>query len=849
MLQVKNLVKRYSTKGETLTALDHVSVNFPEKGMVFLLGKSGSGKSTLLNISGGLDTPDEGEVIVKGKSSKDFTASDFDSYRNTYVGFIFQEYNILSELTVAENVALALELQGKPRDEQYVNELLERVDLADYGNRRPNTLSGGQKQRVAIARALVKNPEIIMADEPTGALDSDTGKQVFDTLKKLSKEKLVVVVSHDRDFAESYADRIIELKDGKIISDVTRGAAQEGARNLSELSEHKLAVNCGVALSKEEETRILAFLRRHKGGVVISSEADDVNGAVENSGYTGFGKTVQEEAVQEEESCEFIKSSFPAHYAFKMGMSGLKLKPVRLIFTTLLATIAFIVFGVFSTLITYDTVALGSNTLNDSLYGAAVLTKYGVLHMQNGDTEYTNKLYTANGTLSHFSDSEVEEFLSKYPEMNFIPAYTFNVTSRTYCSILNHVDYSSAASNDYFEQMKSFTAFADVSYISDYLAAEENGVIDLVAGRAPQNAGECLISYTAYELFAHFGYLTTSTGGDVIPLSKPDELVGREIGVSCGAIGQIYLTICGVIDTHDDFSSYDFLKKGRSNSGMTSEEYLEAQNQLNEYYTYSLASLCFVGDGFYDLYAEKDQELATDLINQRIRSGATQSQYFNYSNYLQRNVYEMDNGRTFVSYDLNPDAEAKGSYVSYLFASLKESASYKCKTLMKFDSVENAETDVGYWTPYAFMSDIRESEDTFARIFAIMGAAAAVLAVFAALLLFNFISASINAKKKDIGILRAVGARGIDVFKIFIVEGVAITLFCFVLGCLGSLAACAVTNSVLIANAVMNFKMFSFGWANWLIVLAIALVTAFVATVIPVSVTARKKPVETIRSI
>lgn len=849
MLQVKDLVKRYSTKGETLTALDHVSVNFPEKGMVFLLGKSGSGKSTLLNISGGLDTPDEGEVIVKGKSSKDFTVSDFDSYRNTYVGFIFQEYNILTELTVAENVALALELQGKPRDDEYVKELLERVDLAGYGDRRPNTLSGGQKQRVAIARALVKNPEIIMADEPTGALDSDTGKQVFDTLKKLSEEKLVVIVSHDRDFAESYADRIIELKDGRIISDVTRGAAQEGARNLSELSEHKLAVNCGTALSKEEETRILAFLRRHKGGVVISSEADDVNGAVENSGYTGFGKTVQEEFVREEESGEFIKSSFPARYAFKMGMSGLKLKPVRLIFTTLLATIAFIVFGVFSTLITYDTVALGSSTLNDSLYGAAVLTKYGVLHMQNGDTEYSNKLFTANGTLSHFSDSEVEDLLSEYPEMNFIPAYTLNVTSRSYYSISSHVNYSSAASNDYFEQMKSFTAFADASYISNYLAAEENGVIDLVAGRAPQNAKECLISYTAYELFAHFGYLTAATNGDVIALSKPDDLVGREIGISCGAIGQIYLTISGVIDTHDDFSSYDFLKSGRNNSGMTSDDYLDAKSQLSEYFSYSLASLCFVGDGFYDLYAEEDQELANKLIIQQIRSGATQSQYFNYSNYLQRNVYEMDDGRTFVSYDLNPDAEAEGSYVVYLFASLKENASYKTKTLMKFDSVENSETDVGYWTPYAFMNDIRESEETFARIFVIMGTAAAVLAVFAALLLFNFISASINAKKKDIGILRAVGARGIDVFKIFIVESIAITLFCFVLGCLGSLAACAVTNSVLIANAVMSFKMFSFGWANWLIVLAIALVTAFVATVIPVSMTAGKKPVETIRSI
>lgn len=146
MLQVRDLTKSYTTKGEKVDALDHVSLDFPETGMVFLLGKSGSGKSTLLNVTGGLDAPDEGEIIVKGKSSKDFTGSDFDSYRNTYVGFIFQEYNILNELTVGENVALALELQGKPRDKARIDELLSMVDMQGYADRKPNTLSGGQKQ-------------------------------------------------------------------------------------------------------------------------------------------------------------------------------------------------------------------------------------------------------------------------------------------------------------------------------------------------------------------------------------------------------------------------------------------------------------------------------------------------------------------------------------------------------------------------------------------------------------------------------------------------------------------------------------------------------------------------------
>lgn len=230
MLETKELVKIYKPKkGVPVTALNKISLKFPEKGMVFLLGKSGSGKSTLLNVLGGLDKYDGGEIIIKGVSSKNFRQQHFDSYRNTYVGFIFQEYNVLDEFSVGANIALAIELQGRRASDSEINDILKQVDLEGFGARKPNELSGGQKQRVAIARALVKKPEIIMADEPTGALDSATGKQVFDTLKKLSETKLVIVVSHDREFAEQYADRIIELSDGQVISDVELDGEAEHA--------------------------------------------------------------------------------------------------------------------------------------------------------------------------------------------------------------------------------------------------------------------------------------------------------------------------------------------------------------------------------------------------------------------------------------------------------------------------------------------------------------------------------------------------------------------------------------------------------------------------------------------
>ena len=220
MFQIKDLVKTYTPKGaEPVMALRGITIDFGETGMVFILGKSGCGKSTLLHVMGGLDFPTSGEIVIDGKSSKDFTKEDYDNYRNTYVGFVFQEYNLLPEFTVYENLAIALQLQGKKADKALLKEYLKRVDLEVDEKRRPTQLSGGQKQRVAIARALIKDPKIIFADEPTGALDAKTGNDILSLLKSLSKDRLVIVVSHDEEFARTFGDRVLEMSDGLIVAD------------------------------------------------------------------------------------------------------------------------------------------------------------------------------------------------------------------------------------------------------------------------------------------------------------------------------------------------------------------------------------------------------------------------------------------------------------------------------------------------------------------------------------------------------------------------------------------------------------------------------------------------------
>ena len=221
MLELKSITKTYKTEGFSQTALKSVSVSFRENEFAAILGPSGSGKTTLLNIIGGLDHYDSGDLIINGTSTKKYKDSNWDSYRNHRVGFVFQNYNLITHQTILSNVRLALTLSGISRKEaiKRAKKALKDVGLEDHINKRPNQLSGGQMQRVAIARALVNDPDILLADEPTGALDSETSIQIMDLLKKIAKKKLVIMVTHNPELAEEYANRIINLKDGKITSD------------------------------------------------------------------------------------------------------------------------------------------------------------------------------------------------------------------------------------------------------------------------------------------------------------------------------------------------------------------------------------------------------------------------------------------------------------------------------------------------------------------------------------------------------------------------------------------------------------------------------------------------------
>lgn len=984
MLEVRGLKKVYKTKkGADVNALDGVSLRFSETGMVFLLGKSGSGKSTLLNVCGGLDSPTDGEILVKGRSSKDFTQSDFDSYRNTFIGFIFQEYNILNEFSVEDNIALALELQGKPKDKSAIAELLSQVDLEGYAKRKPNTLSGGQKQRIAIARALIKSPEIIMADEPTGALDSNTGKQVFETLKKLSKDKLVIVVSHDRDFAEQYGDRIIELKDGKVISDVTKSESEtvSVSENVNSIGD-VLCVKKGASLTDIDFEKIKSFLKGSKSDVIIANNERDVENFKKVSRINSRGAkevfcdTKDDGKVREytAEDSRFIRSKLPLRHAAKIGVSGLKNKPVRLFFTVILCTVAFTLFGLLSTLNFYDSEATFKETMADSSVSAMKVEK-----------QYKAKeIWYSRGEKEHEYDTTyTTRFTSE--ETQKIKA---DLGNDAFGAVNANVSFNVRQGNSKYYK-STINAFA-------YLPAD-NSVRADINGTYPQNDGEIAISsYTAEALYKCSVF---DSNGVALELPSAADIIGKSVNLG----GKIY-KITGIINTEavpeqylalenadtDDmmlemkYSSYlsdglhlvafvtenrlaDVAKENRdyteglhnytrvvasiksggkyefpewSNARYADSSVLTDMNDLvkiaggnilpagndiiipsslfasrmgevyrqiadgyaddheiaEKYYQLSsLANEIEMG-GTYKRNEEtkKDEFVAysTAEIKAKIESLAAAAKRDNIPLKLGIKIFDDMNQTTvgdLKEYNIAAvmivprDAELNDCFVmaddafTKLWDEQKLSVEYYSVQTTKYQTVNpkanynvvyvpyqySDETIDKYWELYnneewekddsrvrltgAFVGTLQSIDGMvkdMSQIFLYMGLA---LALFAALLFSNFISVSISQKTREIGILRAVGARSADVFKIFFSESFVITAICLLISTVGCAVLCDYLNVVLAEEIGASLLVFSI--ASFAVMLLIALLTAVVSTFVPVYNAAKKKPVDSIRSL
>ncbi len=917
MLEIKNLTKIYKPKkGVPVKALDDVSLKLPDKGMVFLLGKSGSGKSTLLNLLGGLDKYDGGEIIIKGVSSKKFRQQHFDSYRNTYVGFIFQEYNILDEFTVGANIALAIELQGRKAKNEEINKILKEVDLEGYGNRRPNELSGGQKQRVAIARALVKSPKIIMADEPTGALDSVTGKQVFDTLKKLSGEKLVIVVSHDRDFASRYADRIIELADGRIISDTTL-TGEEAPETEGILFEgESMKIPKDYRLTEADRIAINEYLDKIASGASLE--------VTSKAGNKNFAPTDQSK-IQSTDNDPFklIKSKLALRHAFKIGASGLKHKKIRLVFTIILSCIAFVLFGLADTFGAYDHIKTCTRSLTDSNIGYAALSKSVLV-----------------------KDDENEHWQSW--GYKFTPEELKKIEQTTGLELRPVVNDPRMGEFSFTENLGSYAFNKDTVY--NLYATEFYGIIEindadlkshgftLLGGKLPEKGKkEIAISEYVVKTFIETGY--SAKGGvhvgdgvfskddeNASTIKKPADMVGKTLMLN----GEEY-TVTAVIDTKLDWDRYSHLSEVDENQDtanmilnyavyrefiyavqyshaglvMVAEGDLDAMVRESKLFkSENNFDIAWVGDdGDIDPYnfttleninakdvtwlgkaktalAEKEVILTRDMLYN------ISDEYDEYGGVIGMNKNDLNRIRDaeyalrFIDFT-RPDSPVEvagfkvvGIIDNYqlpqktdLFAVVgnefmntyfKEEGDYTfllgtmpkgesgIKELVSYCYSEASDTRYPLNNPVCYELDsLNDGLGMLANIFLYIGLG---FALFAAVLLSNFIATSISYKKQEIGILRAIGSRGNDVFRIFFAESFIIAMINFVLSCIAVFAVTTIINLTVRNNLGLLLTVFNFGIRQVALIFIVSVAAAFISSFLPVKKIASMRPIDAIRN-
>ncbi|MFR7761686.1 MAG: ATP-binding cassette domain-containing protein [Eubacterium sp.] len=901
MLETKNLKKVYKTKkGVSVNALNGVSIKFPEKGLVFLLGKSGSGKSTLLNLLGGLDKYDEGEIIIKGVSSKDFNQSHFDSYRNTYVGFIFQEYNVLEEFTVGANIALAIELQGRKASDEEINSILTKVDLEGYGDRKPNELSGGQKQRVAIARALVKNPQIIMADEPTGALDSKTGKQVLDTLKKLSEEKLVIVVSHDREFAETYGDRIIELADGNIIEDMEKSVkivAKQRKINEDNLqfNDTTVVVKKGYHLTEDDRVKINEYIDRFNSNLNIKVANENQGGS------TGeFVKTDESKIKYQDREFKLIKSKLPLKNAFKIGASSLKHKKIRLTITILLSFVAFTLFALADTFGNYNHIKTCTKSIVDSKIKYATVSKS--IKVGDGTYSYWNEYgnYLSKGDLKK---------INKETGLNFTGVITPNEELT-----LGNID-----TNIKLTKNDSYCAYANS--VSGFTTLDNNKLKEynykMIAGKLPEGKNnDIALSEYVFETFKKAGYVN---GNKTIKINDYNDLVGKEI-----AIGKSKYKVVGIFDTQVDLNRYKDLSGDlKGNSSAENLALYALGNELGKIQQYSLSSVAVVS-------SEKFAEIKNDVPNfvQMMNSylnvfddkASVDGEYIGTIDDIDLNDVTWLDGKK----DKLANNEIIVDIKSFTFdenheTTLKEKLEYlkthtftvytgddentkdleKCKVVGVLDYGKGEdkyqgvyivpENIFGYseeWTKgkgdydfavtampkktsdiedivkycytirdgvkYQMQNSVTYELDTVDEILKVMSKVFFYVglgfALFAMIMLSNFIATSISYKKQEIGILRAIGARSNDVFRIFFAESFVIAMVNFVLACTATGVGTAILNGLFRSRVGILITVLNFGIRQIALLFIISIGVAAVASFIPVYRIASKKPIEAIRN-
>lgn len=835
MLELKHISKTYkTTKGVKTEALKDINLCFPQKGMVFVLGKSGSGKSTLLNIIGGLDQADEGEIIINGKSSKTFSQSDYDAYRNTYVGFIFQEFNLMDEFTIEKNIALALQLQQKEATHERIDAILDRLGLHGYAARYPSELSGGQKQRVAIARALIKEPEILMADEPTGALDSTTGKEIFDTLQSLSKEKLVIVVSHDREAATTYADRIIEFKDGHVESD-SASEVDETNQAFETIHSHlplKDSFLLGFSCLGHKKIRMIFTILLTSFALLSLALSDAV----------GHFNSVN---AQYKASKDYHETLMGVRYQYidKYGNAVDIGLPNAMNNTDIQKVIKDNPHQRFAKVYTSDSLSLnlsgfGINPLNLKASAIAV-DSYKIAEMNNFDelgfkkiTGTFPKNYDQVAISSYLADIIIKQGIADKEGNLQYPKSEQEIIDKVQLPIANHWVRVSGIVNQDYSKYKSLDKVSsnNIDSISHKLFREFRSIVNIngdkiFAKDGFVNALKLPKSNVSGERNS-INFLTIGDDREYIgSLAYPDKALTYFDGSTIKATtalpkDEIILapeTLMQILDQSEAFHSADMAKKSPDEIRAFIEK--NAKRLIGKTAT---------------LKASENYDENKIIFTQNVKIIGV---LLPKGDFKIDDLYQMQ--ANMVNKDIIDPIIPSKLYVSELLTNMKEN------NMRPF--LEKYDVDASLYANTIATHDvkgIKETAEVMTKLFFYVSIA---FFIFATALMMNFIIVSISYRKKDIGILRAIGARSTDVLKIFIWEGVVLAIISYLVTMISLVGVTVFVNNLAREEMGIMISPILITFRQPILMLGIVALVTFIACAFPVTKIARQRPIDAIK--
>ena len=852
MIIVKNLTKVYkSKKAKICVALNNVSFSLPSKGLVFVVGKSGSGKSTMLNLLGGLDSLTSGEINVFGNQLNEYSESELYSFRSNTVGFVFQDFHLLDDLTVADNVRLSLKLMAEDDDDR-VEKALESVELLEYKDRYPRELSGGQQQRVAIARALVKNPDVIFADEPTGNLDSNTTEQIIKLIKEISKEKLVVVVSHNLFDAYEYADRIIELSEGRIINDLV---INEKYENAVEVKDNKVIIPMLKRFKQDELDSLLSICKR-----------DEIL-KIEQSNNKFKQKEQKEEPLQTKVPQKKTKGlSFFNSVKFS-AMFG-KRRIIGFLLSAIFASILICVLSLAQSIANFDAKSMAMDSMTESSVYAVrkdLDTLSGQVHARVITDEDFAKIKQA---------SPNAKLYKLYMSGLYINGYT-----------IGHQKVPTITQSGLHIVETSGTLETNEEYAKKLLRLDNLGIY---RGSVEQNTGGIYITDFVADSFIFYG-----------KAENYDEILGQQFegsndywpdGYVNGIINTSYKEkYKGVIDqinsmtkesplTEEIISFLDYVNQALAISYYFGDNYKEISSaniyEGNYVYTRNFfvngvdasSTISYVSCGSYFDCVLGDNEVFMDVEAYNKIFG-TEYTYGNCDTFVPHAI-------SFLSSDFNNEVvyskqmtvagigKCKGGNMllaDNVFYEYKEKMFHCYGVYADGEDVSgfiNYTMDNGYSNISLKMSAIQtmsQAVETFNKFFEFI---AMILVCACVFIITSFGVKNIKSKMYEVGVMKALGCKLSSFFVIFGLHTLLIAFTTIVVFVVGYVAFANVANHILLESLkaitptkiMLDLQFIKFDWQLALINSAVVVFISIVSTIIPIILLRRIKPVTIIKA-